>query len=79
MSIDIKSRVIEDNVKVHAAEAGYYDVLHQELMNSYVLKNLDKDIDFVLSSFGGPLPRVLDMGAGTGYTAIPFLKRGCSS
>ena len=77
MPIDIKSRVIEDNVKVHAVEAGYYDVLHQELMNGYVLKNLNKDIDFVLSSFGSSSPRVLDIGAGTGYTAIPFLKKGC--
>ncbi len=77
MSIDIKSRIIEDNIKMHAVEADYYDIFHRELTNGYILKNLNKDINFVLTTFGSSSPHILDMGAGTGYMTIPFLKKGC--
>jgi len=74
---EIKSRVIQENINIHHIQAEYYDLLHSELNNSYIIRRLDRDIDEVLSSIKESSLRVLDLGTGTGYLAIPFLKKGC--
>jgi len=74
---DTESRIIKDNLKIHAVEAEYYDILHSELNNAYILKVLDNNIRFVIDHVSAPLSsHVLDLGAGTGYLTIPFLQKG---
>jgi len=78
MQDDIKSHVLKENIRVHSAEAGVYDLLHAELNNNCILKGLFKDIDFIMNNIHCGSPQVLDLGAGTGYLTIPFLKKGCA-
>jgi len=71
----IKQKVIEENVKLFDGLADVFDKDHGYIRGNYLNKIVDKDIEHSLSIVDGN--DVLDVGGGTGYLALKFLKKDC--
>ena len=71
----VKSKILEHNIRVHRAEAPVYEIIHPQIFNWYHRRKSRKDLRFI----GSLLPaerenvRVLDLGCGTGFLTIPAL------
>jgi ubiquinone/menaquinone biosynthesis C-methylase UbiE len=74
----IKQKIIEENIKLSKNLAKVYDVEHGYMRGNYIDKMTNKDVEFICSNGGKHLKQVLDVGGGTGFLSLKFLKRGCS-
>lgn len=74
---ELREKILEENRKVHARENALYLTRHPEQTNCYQARLLDDMIEKVCGLLpGGAQSRILDLGCGTGYLYLPFLKRG---
>ncbi|MCH8157106.1 MAG: class I SAM-dependent methyltransferase [Nitrospinae bacterium] len=73
----IKEKVLEENRRVHALEDRLYLDRHPEQTNFYQARILRSAVDGVCSLMDSEDARVLELGCGTGYLYLEFLRRGC--
>ncbi|HEX8220871.1 MAG TPA: methyltransferase [Chloroflexia bacterium] len=69
-----RQRIIAENIKVHAVEAGIYDQIHAEMFNWYIQRKFNRDLDLISKLV--PPGRALDIGSGTGNLTFKLLDRG---
>ena len=72
----IKEKVIEENKRIHALEDKFYLDRHPEQTNFYQSRILRKTVDQVCSLMNSTRGDILELGCGTGYLYLEFLKRG---
>jgi len=72
----IKEKVIEENKRIHALEDKFYLDRHPEQTNFYQSRILRKTVDQVCSLMNSTGGNILELGCGTGYLYLEFLKRG---
>ena len=75
-SMLIKEKVLEENKRVHKLEDQFYLDRHPEQTNFYQSRILRKTVDRLCSLLGGKGREILELGCGTGYLYLEFLKRG---
>ena len=71
-----KEKVLEENKRVHKLEERFYLDRHPEQTNFYQSLILRKTVDQVCSLMGTTRGDILELGCGTGYLYLEFLKRG---
>ena len=76
-SILIQEKVIEENKRVHALEDKFYLERHPEQTNFFQSRILGSTINRVCSLMAPSKNNVLELGCGTGYLYLEFLRRGC--
>ncbi|MBC8282494.1 MAG: class I SAM-dependent methyltransferase [Nitrospinae bacterium] len=74
-SILIKEKVLEENRRVHALENQLYLPRHPEQTNFFQNSIVEKTLDQICTHLN-PGAKVLDLGCGTGYLFLRFLRRG---
>jgi len=77
-SVLIKKKVIEENIRVHALEDRFYLARHPEQTNFFQSRILRSAVNRVCSLIHPPKANVLELGCGTGYLYLEFLRRGCN-
>lgn len=75
-SILTRERILEENKRVHKLEDHFYLDRHPEQTNFYQSRILRKTVDQVCSLLDGTKGDILELGCGTGYLYLEFLKRG---
>ena len=68
----ISDRVIDENIRLHAEQARDYQILNPQLFNSYSQRRLRREVDFVLDGLNLGVPRIVDLGCGTGLLSSLF-------
>jgi SAM-dependent methyltransferase len=71
-----REKVLEENKRVHKLEDQFYLDRHPEQTNFYQSRIVRKTVDQVCSSLDRTSGDVLELGCGTGYLYLEFLKRG---
>ena len=71
----VKEKVLEENRRVHALENKLYLTRHPEQTNFFQERIVEKILDLICSQLN-PNAKILDLGCGTGYLFLRFLKRG---
>lgn len=74
----IKEKVLEENRRVHALENNLYLARHPEQTNFFQSRILRNTVDRVCSLIAPSQGEVLELGCGTGYLYLEFLRRGCN-
>lgn len=69
-----RERIIAENIKVHAVEAGIYDHIHAEIFNWYIQRKFNRDLNLICKLI--PPGPALDLGSGTGNLTLKLLDRG---
>ncbi|MEE3253201.1 MAG: class I SAM-dependent methyltransferase, partial [Nitrospinota bacterium] len=72
----IREKVLEENKRIHKLEDQFYLDRHPEQTNFYQARILRKTIDRVCFEMGPQEKSILELGCGTGYLYLEFLKRG---
>jgi ubiquinone/menaquinone biosynthesis C-methylase UbiE len=71
-----RKKVLEENKRVHKLEDAFYLDRHPEQTNFYQSHILKKTVSKVCSLLNGTSGDILELGCGTGYLYLEFLKRG---
>ena len=71
----VKEKILEENRRVHALENKLYLPRHPEQTNFFQERIVDKILNLACSQLH-PNAKILDLGCGTGYLFLRFLKRG---
>ena len=71
-----REKVLEENKRVHKLEDQFYLDRHPEQTNFYQARILKKTIDRVCFEMNPSGESILELGCGTGYLFLEFLKRG---
>ena len=71
-----REKVLEENKRVHKLEDQFYLDRHPEQTNFYQARILRKTIDRVCFEISPSEKSILELGCGTGYLYLEFLKRG---
>jgi ubiquinone/menaquinone biosynthesis C-methylase UbiE len=71
-----REKVLEENKRVHKLEDQFYLDRHPEQTNFYQARILKKTIDRVCFEMNPSGKSILELGCGTGYLYLEFLKRG---
>ena len=71
-----REKVLEENKRVHKLEDQFYLDRHPEQTNFYQARILKKTIDRVCFEMNPSGESILELGCGTGYLYLEFLKRG---
>jgi len=71
-----REKVLEENKRVHKLEDQFYLDRHPEQTNFYQARILRKTIDRVCFEMNSTGESILELGCGTGYLYLEFLKRG---
>ena len=71
-----REKVLEENKRVHKLEDKFYLDRHPEQTNFYQSRILRKTIGQVCSLMDTTRGDILELGCGTGYLYLEFLKRG---
>ena len=71
-----REKVLEENKRVHKLEDKFYLDRHPEQTNFYQSRRLRKTVDQVCSLIDSTRGDILELGCGTGYLYLEFLKRG---
>ncbi|MZH14449.1 MAG: class I SAM-dependent methyltransferase [Nitrospinae bacterium] len=74
-SILIKEKVLEENRRVHALENKLYLPRHPEQTNFFQEGIVETTLDQICSQLNSNA-KILDLGCGTGYLLLRFLRRG---
>lgn len=76
---ELRRKVIEENIRLHALEAKDYELLHPQMFNFYYQQKSRRDVAFIceelLKGKEGQRVEVLDLGCGTGFLTLRFLQR----
>jgi len=72
----IREKILEENIRVHKLENNLYLDRHPEQTNFFQSRILRKTIDQVCLLMSQMSGNVLELGCGTGYLYLEFLKRG---
>jgi len=72
----IREKVLAENKRVHKLEDAFYLDRHPEQTNFYQSRILRKTVSKVCSLLNGTSGDILELGCGTGYLYLEFLKRG---
>ena len=75
MTTLLKEKVLEENRRVHALENRLYLSRHPEQTNFFQNFIAEKTLDQICCDLN-PSAKVLDLGCGTGYLFLRFLRRG---
>ena len=75
MTIPLKEKVLEENRRVHALENQLYLSRHPEQTNFFQNLIVEKNLDQICCNLNKNA-KVLDLGCGTGYLFLRFLRRG---
>ena len=76
MGKQLAERVINENILVHALENREYLNRHPEQTNFYQYAHLTKTINKAITLLPDNQCKILDLGCGTGYLLLEFLRRG---
>ena len=71
-----REKVLEENKRVHKLEDKFYLDRHPEQTNFFQSRILRKTVDQVCSLMNSTRSDILELGCGTGYLYLEFLKRG---
>ncbi|MBT3514329.1 MAG: class I SAM-dependent methyltransferase [Nitrospina sp.] len=71
-----REKVLEENKRVHKLENHFYLDRHPEQTNFYQSRIVRKTVDQVCSLLNSKNSDILELGCGTGYLYLEFLKRG---
>ena len=71
-----REKVLEENKRVHKLEDQFYLERHPEQTNFYQSRLVKKTVDQVCSLLDSPSEDILELGCGTGYLYLEFLRRG---
>jgi SAM-dependent methyltransferase len=71
-----REKILEENKRVHKLEDKSYLDRHPEQTNFFQIRILNKTVDQVCSLIETTKGDVLELGCGTGYLYMEFLKRG---
>jgi len=71
----LKEKVLEENRRVHALENQLYLSRHPEQTNFFQDHIVEKTLEQICSQLD-PSAKILDLGCGTGYLFLRFLRRG---
>ena len=71
-----REKVLKENKRVHKLEDQFYLDRHPEQTNFYQARILKKTIDRVCFEMNPSGESILELGCGTGYLYLEFLKRG---
>ena len=72
----IREKVLEENKRVHKLEDQSYLDRHPEQTNFFQARILNKTVNQVCSLIEPTKGDILELGCGTGYLYLEFLKRG---
>ncbi len=73
---ELKQKILEENRRVHAKEGSLYLNRHPEQTNRYQTRILKNTVRYIRNQIPEREAKVLDLGCGTGYLYLEFLKRG---
>ncbi len=73
---ELAEKVLSENIKVHALEKGLYFKHHPEQINFFQYAHLIKTINKTVNLLPENSCKILDIGCGTGYLFMEFLKKG---
>jgi 2-polyprenyl-3-methyl-5-hydroxy-6-metoxy-1,4-benzoquinol methylase len=77
ISPELRKKILEENVRVHAIEAGAYEKLHSEIYNWYEQKATWRRVHLVDRLTAGKSSRkALDIGCGTGNILLKLSSLG---
>lgn len=71
----LKEKVLDENRRVHALENKLYLSRHPEQTNFFQNHIVENTLDQICSQLD-PSAKILDLGCGTGYLFLRFLRRG---
>ena len=71
----VKAKVLDENRRVHALENKLYLPRHPEQTN-FFQENIVENTLYLICSQLSPNAKILDLGCGTGYLLLRFLRRG---
>ena len=72
----IREKILEENIRVHKLENNRYLDRHPEQTNYFQSRILRKTVSHVCSFLDKTSGDILELGCGTGYLYLEFLKRG---
>jgi 2-polyprenyl-3-methyl-5-hydroxy-6-metoxy-1,4-benzoquinol methylase len=75
MTTLFKEKILEENRRVHALENQLYLCRHPEQTNFFQNFIVEKTLDQICCDLDANA-KVLDLGCGTGYLFLRFLRRG---
>ena len=70
-----KEKILEENRRIHGLENHLYLARHPEQTNFFQNSCVEKTLDQICAQLN-PEAKVLDLGCGTGYLFLRFLRRG---
>ena len=76
MTIELAEKVLNENILVHALENKDYLSRHPEQTNFFQYNHLAKTINKAINLLPDNNCKILDIGCGTGYLLLEFLRRG---
>ena len=72
----IREKILEENIRVHKLENNRYLDRHPEQTNYFQSRILRKTVSHVCSFLDKTSGDILELGCGTGYLYLEFLKLG---
>jgi len=75
--VELRQRILEENINLHKIEAKFYDRIHPEEFNFFEQGRIQRDLKFIRSNLQDD-PEILDLGCGTGNLLLKLLKLNCS-
>jgi len=76
LSEDLYRKILDENIRLHAIEAPYYEKLHPEEFNWFEQARVRRDLRFIKRQLSDN-PVALDIGCGTGNIFLKLLDMGC--
>lgn len=73
---DLESRVLTENIVLHAREAKVYNLLNPQLFNFYNRKRVRHEVNFIVKELSKNKREydIIDLGCGTGFLTQYFLE-----
>lgn len=78
----LQRKVSEENIRLHAEQAEVYQLLNPQLYNFYNRRKIRCEVNFIMKQLVNNKVvrnRILDLGCGTGFLALPFMQAGVDS
>lgn len=76
-AVELRKRILEENIRLHKIEAEFYERIHPEEFNFFEQGKIWRDLKFIRLNLGDD-PVILDLGCGTGNLFLKLLKLSCS-
>ena len=77
IDLDLKNKILNENIRVHALEARYYEQLHTEIFNGYEQRMLYHKLNLINRlTENKQKRRAIDLGCGTGNLLFKLHRQG---